>query len=102
MRLTIFAVTAVVLGAAAAPPADGVPRAVRVDDNYFSPRTVTVARGGTVRWRWTGDRQHNVTGSNFASRTQARGAYARRFPRRGNQRIFCTLHAGMEMTVRVR
>jgi plastocyanin len=100
----VAAVLAVlVLGLVAARPAEGgAVRNVRVGDNYFAPTAITVARGTTVRWRWVGRRPHNVTATGFASRTQTSGIYSRRFNRRGARRVYCTLHAGMEMRVRVR
>lgn len=92
-----------VIGFVAARPAEGgVTRGVRVGDNYFSPSSITVAPGTTVRWRWVGRRPHNVTARGFASRTKTSGTYSRRFNRRGARLIYCTLHAGMEMRVRVR
>lgn len=110
---------AVVAGAVAllapAPPAGSsttVARAtVNVTDNAFSrggrERPVVDLRpGGTVTWRWRGQESHQVTGGSaarrFVSRTQSRGSFARRFPRRGTYRVVCSIHApGMRMTVRV-
>ena len=83
-------------------PADGATRTVRVDDNVFSPRSATIRRGTLVRFRWVGERPHNVTGPGFASRTQSSGSYSRRFRNRRTYRLVCTLHAGMEMRLRVR
>jgi plastocyanin len=77
-------------------------RSVEVDDNFFSPRSLNVRSGTVVRWRWVGERPHNVTTRSFHSRTQETGTYARRFRRAGTTRVYCTLHDGMEMRVRVR
>ncbi|NIR37838.1 MAG: hypothetical protein GWN07_18365, partial [Actinobacteria bacterium] len=34
---------------------------VDVLDNFFAPTTAQVGPGGTVRWTWGGNNQHNVT-----------------------------------------
>ena len=102
--LALVAALAIALaaGTGVAAPADGATRSVRVDDNVFSPRSATIRRGTLVRFRWVGERPHNVTGRGFASRTQSSGSYSRRFRSRSTYRLFCTLHAGMEMRLRVR
>jgi len=102
-KLVIFTMlVTVALGALGVGAAVGATRSVAVDDNVFVPKRVSVAKGTTVRWRWRGDNPHNVTSRGFRSPTQRSGSYSRRFRRAGSYRVFCTLHAGMEMTVRVR
>jgi plastocyanin len=70
----------------------------------FTPSTLTIRRGDTVRWSWRGRVPHNVKGPGFQSRTAGRVTFSHRFTRRGSFRIICTLHAalGQRMTVRVR
>ena len=34
---------------------------VSVKDNFFSPKSATVGKGGTVTWMWGGRVAHNVT-----------------------------------------
>ena len=71
--------------------------------NRWSTSSVSIKRGDTVRWRWSGGPPHNVTGRGFKSRTASRLTYSRKFNRRGSYRITCTVHARtMRMTVRVR
>jgi len=102
-RLAATAVTAasvaVAVGAGASAEAA---TSIGVKDDAFAPKSVTVARGSSVRWVWRGRKPHNVNGPGFTSGVKKRGSYARRFRRAGRYKIFCTLHAGMEMTVRVR
>jgi plastocyanin len=78
---------------------------VRVDDDVFRPGSVRVSKGATVRWRWVGDSRHNVTVRRgpvrFKSSTKRSGTYTRTMRRRGTYRIVCTLHPGMDMTLRV-
>jgi plastocyanin len=82
---------------------------VVLGDNFFSPSEKTVRRGTKVRFKWTGNRPHNVTkasgpGGGFASRTtRSRGVnFAKKFKKAGTYRIVCTIHAGMGMRLKVR
>jgi plastocyanin len=70
----------------------------------FTPKTLTIRRGDTVRWSWRGSVPHNVTGPGFHSRTATRLTFSRRFTRAGTYRVRCTIHAalGQRMTIRVR
>jgi plastocyanin len=78
---------------------------VRVDDDVFRPGSVRVSKGATVRWRWVGDDPHNVTVRRgpvkFRSSTKRSGTYTKTMRRRGSYRIVCTVHPGMDMTLRV-
>ena len=86
---------------------------VTVRGSSFSPATITVARGATVRWTWDtctggdvyGSGQvcvaHNVTfdGAN-ASLTQETGNWSHAFPDAGTFNYQCTIHgAAMSGTV---
>ena len=102
----LIALAATVVVAIAAVPALAATRTVRVDDNVFRPDSMTVNRGDTVRFRWVGDSQHNVrktSGPSFRNigyRTS--GTVSRRLTRRGTLRLVCSVHAGMDMRIRVR
>ena len=79
---------------------------VGVRDNSFSKGTVTIKKGGSVTWRWSGTRnRHNVTaikGGSFHSKTMKKGSYTHKFTRRGTYTIICTIHASvMRMKVKV-
>jgi plastocyanin len=104
-KLAVLAVLATGAAAAFAIPATAL-TVVRVDDDVFRPRSVTVNKGTVVRWRWVGDSPHNVTvvrgPVRFRSETKRSGRYTRTMRRRGTYRIVCTIHGGMEMTLRVR
>jgi plastocyanin len=68
---------------------------VGVNDNSFSPSTLTVTAGTTVTWDWNGGNSHNVTwvdGTPAASATQATGTYTRTFATAGAYDFYCTLH----------
>ncbi|RKQ92911.1 plastocyanin [Solirubrobacter pauli] len=75
---------------------------VRVGDNVFTPKTATIAAGGTVTWRWVGKKAHDVVGSGFKSKVQKTGTFKRTFAKQGTYKYVCTLHRGMAGTIRVR
>ena len=80
---------------------------VAVKDDRFSKRSVTIAKGASVRWVWTGHSRHNVTVATgpryFRSATKRSGTFTHRFTKRGTYRLVCTVHAAkMRMTVTVR
>jgi plastocyanin len=88
---------------------DPFPTAVTVqagDNNQFSPRTVTIARGGTVTWAFAST-IHNVVFGSTAGAPQNIGnssnaSVARTFNTAGTFDYDCSLHAGMTGTVSVR
>ncbi len=90
---------------AALAPSAGAATTVRVDDDVFRPGSVRVSKGATVRWRWVGDSLHNVSVRRgpvkFRSSTKRSGTFTRTMRRRGTYRIVCTVHPGMDMTLRV-
>ena len=71
--------------------------------NAFEPQTVTVAPGGTVTW--TFQALHNVTFSGTGSPAnitdKSSGSDSRTFPTAGTYNYNCTIHGGMNGTVRV-
>ena len=102
---------ALILALALAAPAAGATRNVRIGDDYFvrtgNPPTVTVKKGTTVKWNWTGSRQHNVVVQSgpvsFQSALKRSGSYRKKMKRRGTYRIICSIHApDMAMTLKVK
>ena len=77
---------------------------VEVFDNDFEPRDLTVNKGATVVWTFTGDLPHNVTDDRgaFASKTMTDGEYSRTFDAAGIFYYYCTIHHGMQGTLTVR
>jgi plastocyanin len=106
MKRLLALIAAVTVAGALAIPAFGATRTVKVGDNFFSPRSVTVSRGTTVLWKWTGSAPHNVTVTRgpkkFHSATQSKGTYKATPHTKGTYSIVCTIHAGMRMTLHVR
>ena len=78
---------------------------VDVIDLDFAPRELTVNKGATVTWTFSGDLPHNVTDDRgaFASKTVQKGAeYTRTFDQPGIFYYFCTIHHGMLGTLTVK
>ena len=102
---------ALILALALAAPAAAATRNVKVGDDYYvragSPPTVSVKKGTTVKWNWTGRRQHNVVVRrgpvSFQSKLQRSGSYSRRMRRVGTYKIVCSIpQPDMAMTLKVR
>ena len=106
MRRSLALLAALAVLGALAASAFAATAHVTVNDDFFKRSSVTIRKGSSVTWTWQGKRRHNVTVTSgpvrFHSRTQRRGTYTKRFTRRGLYAISCTLHPGMDMTVRVR
>jgi plastocyanin len=96
--------TLLVVSALCPAAAGAATRTVAVRNDFFAPKTVTIARGDTVRWVWRSDRRkHNVISPSFGdSGVKRRGSFAVRFTRPGRYAYFCGLHEGMNGTVIVR
>jgi plastocyanin len=74
-------------------PAIGSGPTVKVVNYKFTPKTIHVARGATVTWKWAGTDKHNVTGKGWRSKTQLKGIFRHRFTKAGTYRYRCTIHA---------
>jgi len=69
---------------------------VDVDDNSFSPSSVTICAGEQVTWTWRGVNPHNVTfdagGPNSITQSGAGNTFSRAFPSAGTFTYLCTIH----------
>ena len=74
---------------------------VKIGDNYYKPKKLTVYVGDTVQWKWTGSANHDVVvkkgPDKFKSKLKAKGKFTRVISKPGKYRIHCTIHPGMEM-----
>jgi plastocyanin len=107
-RFAVVAVLMLALAALAVVPvgAQSSTVKVKIGDNYFKPKKLSVEAGTTIIWKWTGTAIHDVAskGKNpekFMSKKQADGKYRRQLLTPGKYKIVCTLHPGMEMKVTV-
>jgi plastocyanin len=106
-RLTaLLALTTAVLACSSVVALASSTSQVKVGDNFFSVKRLTIGRGARVTWKWTGVLNHNVTvksgPSKFHSRTQPQGSFSHVFTRAGTYSLYCTIHRFMKMTVVVR
>jgi plastocyanin len=94
------------VAAALAVPALGATKSIALRDTFFSPKSVTVSKGTTVKWVWRGKLAHNVTVKSgpvkFHSRTITNGSFSKRLTKAGTYRIVCTIHPGMNLTLKVK
>lgn len=69
----------------------------------FTPSALTIKKGDTVKWSWSGNTPHNVTGPSFNSTTATKETYKHRFTKKGTFRVICTIHAtkGQKMRIKV-
>jgi plastocyanin len=80
---------------------------VKVGDNFFRAKSLTVHKGAKVTWTWVGQKYHNVTlvsgpASFRPSRTQVRGTFSHIFTKKGTYHLYCSIHHSMRMTIVVR
>lgn len=106
-KLLAAAVTVAATAAAIAVPAlaSGT-KTVALKDAFFAPKSLTIAPGTTVRFRWAGQLPHNIVvrrgPQRFRTRNFTHGhVFSFRFTKRGSYLLVCTIHPGMRMNLRV-
>jgi plastocyanin len=89
-------------------------KTVKVGDNFYSPKTLTVSKGTTITWKWPSFDQagdvHDVSLKSapkgvkkFHSDAAATDySFKRKLTVAGTYKIVCTLHEEMRMTIRVK
>ncbi len=114
MKLVAVLAGVALLGAAPALAAPAKTKTVRVGDNFFSPKKLTVDRGTTVKWKWPGADEagdvHDVAltkGPKGVKKFHSEAAatdysYKRKLTKSGTYKLVCTLHEEMRMTIKVR
>ena len=105
----IVAVSLVPVAACAAlavPALAASKKTIKLGDNFFKPESTSVKKGTTVVWDWTGKAPHNVTvvsgPQKFRSKVQTKGTFTRKLTKAGTYKIVCTIHPGMDLTLKVR
>ena len=106
-------------GFAAPGPAAGAakPKVIEVADFFFAPSTVTIGKGGKVKWVWatTNVESHDVhlkqgpkglkQKATYSTKTTAvtNATFVKAFPTPGSYRFICTIHpTQMHMTIVVK
>ena len=118
--LAAFALLGVSAASAKAPVATAAgakPKLVTVNDFYFGPSSVTIHKGGKVKWVWSAANTapHDVHLKSGPKRLKKKGSYStkttavtgaefkKRFPRPGTYKFICTIHpTEMKLTVVVK
>jgi plastocyanin len=106
-KLIVIAVVAGTLAVLAATAMAAT--SVKVGDDYYvrpsGVPTVSVKKGATVRWRFTGDSPHSVTVSRgpakFNSGLKSSGTYKRTMKKRGTYTIYCTIHGASDQKMKL-
>jgi plastocyanin len=74
---------------------------VTIDDDFFSPKAVTIRAGGKVTWTNRGN-PHTATGTAFDSGNLNTGqSFTHRFPKAGTYDYVCAYHSDMTGTIKV-
>jgi plastocyanin len=107
-RLIALLVAVAVVASAIAVPAFAATKTVKVGPQLkFGTSKLSIKRGDTVKFQWTGKLPHNVRITKgpqrgTISKIRTKGTVSRRFTRAGTYTILCDVHApGMKMTIRV-
>ena len=97
-----------VAAAVIAMPAFAATKSVKVGPQInFGPKKLSIKRGDTVRFVWTGKLPHNVRiakgpQKGTISKVKTKGTASRRFTKAGTYTIVCDVHAPtMKMTIKV-
>lgn len=111
MRKILVLATVAIMTAAVAVPAFAATKAVKIGDTFFVKKgtkpTISIKKGDSVKWTWTGKLPHNVTVKSgpvkFHSKTQKKGTYSETIKKAGTYKIFCSIHgpAVQSMTIKV-
>ena len=94
-RLLAVPVAALLAASAFYPATAAVTVRVKMRDDVFRPRTVTIDRGDRVRWVNRGEDPHTTTGSTWNAILAPGEKYSKRFRRAGTYSYVCTFHPGM-------
>ena len=103
--ISVLAVVALSVGLVLSSVAFGATKKVSVKGLTFSPKTLTVKKGTTVKWSWnTGGVPHNVVGKGFKSKLGAKVTFSKKFTKPGTYRYVCSIHKsqGMRGTIKVK
>jgi plastocyanin len=106
--IAMLGLVAAVVCVAIAVPAFAATKSVKVGPKTkFGTSSLSIKRGDTVKFVWTGSLPHNVRISKgpqkgTISKVKTKGTASRRFTKAGTYTIVCDVHAPtMKMTIKV-
>lgn len=81
---------------------------VKLKDNFFSPKSLTVPAGTKVLFKWAGQNLHSVVAKRvphgtkkFHSQKQTSGTYSHTFGKNGSYHMECGVHgASMSLDIK--
>jgi plastocyanin len=77
-------------------------KTVKMLDFKFSPKTITVSKGTTIKWVNKGAAAHNTKGPGFNSGNVPAGkSYSHKFNSSGTFKYVCTYHKSQGMTGKI-
>ena len=77
-------------------------KTIAMKDDFFSPKSVTVAKGTTIKWVNRGDSAHTTTKAGVWDKTLSSGqSYSRKFKKAGTFKYICKFHDGMVGKIKV-
>ena len=115
--LSACVVAVALMGATATAKQGPKPKIVTVADFYFGPASVTIPKGGKIKWVWSSANAypHDVhlkqgpkglkQKGTYSTKTTAvtNASFAKTFPTPGSYKYICTIHpTEMKMTVTVK
>jgi amicyanin len=77
---------------------DSAETAIKIDNFTFTPATVTVAAGSTIRWTNRDDIPHNVVSEDKSFKSKAMDTdeqFSYTFTKPGTYSYFCSIHPKM-------
>jgi len=101
-RLLAVPVAALLATSVLHPASAAVTARVKMRDDVFRPRVVTIDRGDRVRWINRGENPHTTTGSTWNAVLDPGESYSKRFRRSGTYEYVCTFHPDMTGRIVVR
>ena len=107
-KLIVMALVVGCLGALAS-VAMAATRSVKVGDDYYvrsrGVPVITVKKGTTVKWNFSGSNPHSVTVSKgprkFDSGVKTSGSYKKKVTKRGTYTIYCTVHGAANQKMKL-
>ena len=92
-RIAALAATTAVAASLASP---AIASTSNVSWGFSSPSTLTIKKGDTVKFSWSGGPGHNVVGKGFKSGSpKAKGTYSRKFTSKGSFSVYCAPHSSI-------
>src|SRR3954452_16589781 len=99
-----LALVAAVSGAFAVQAVAAPSKTIQVNDDFFKPKTVTVKKGTTIKFKFNGF--HNVEADGKAAfkniPDRSSGTVNRKANKKGKFKLLCSIHDGMTMKLTVK